>query len=166
MRISSSDNSKKSASCMRGRLSFARSRSGQAAMEFLMTYGWAILVVLAAIAALAYFGVLSPEKFLPEKCILEPGMFCVNNKVEPAQTTLILLNSFGRTITVNSVTAGGCSTSFDTTMLDQEQKTFVLTGCSNGAQKEKFKGDISIKYTDKNTNLTKTMYGNLNTKVE
>lgn len=29
-----------------------------------MTYGWAILVVLAAIAALAYFGVLSPDKFL------------------------------------------------------------------------------------------------------
>jgi uncharacterized protein (UPF0333 family) len=28
---------------------------GQAAMEFLMTYGWAILVVLIAIGALAYF---------------------------------------------------------------------------------------------------------------
>jgi len=28
------------------------------AMEFLMTYGWAILVVLAAIGALAYFGIL------------------------------------------------------------------------------------------------------------
>lgn len=35
-----------------------KSRRGQAAMEFLMTYGWAILVVLAAVAALAYFGVL------------------------------------------------------------------------------------------------------------
>ncbi|MBI1979078.1 MAG: hypothetical protein HYS62_03415, partial [Candidatus Aenigmarchaeota archaeon] len=40
----------------------AKQRKSQAAMEFLMTYGWAILVVLAAIAALAYFGVLSPEK--------------------------------------------------------------------------------------------------------
>ena len=40
-------------------------KKGQAAMEFLMTYGWAILVVLAAIAALAYFGVLSPARFLP-----------------------------------------------------------------------------------------------------
>ena len=36
-------------------------KKSQAAMEFLMTYGWAILVVLAAIAALAYFGVLNPE---------------------------------------------------------------------------------------------------------
>ncbi len=30
-------------------------------IEFLMTYGWAILVVVAAIAALAYFGVLNPN---------------------------------------------------------------------------------------------------------
>jgi len=42
-------------------------KKGQAAMEFLMTYGWAILVVLAAIGALAYFGVLSPNKLLPER---------------------------------------------------------------------------------------------------
>ena len=43
-------------------------KKAQAALEFLMTYGWAILVVLAAIGALAYFGVLSPSNFLPSKC--------------------------------------------------------------------------------------------------
>jgi len=37
----------------------------QAALEFLMTYGWAVLVILIAAGALAYFGVLSPDKFLP-----------------------------------------------------------------------------------------------------
>lgn len=44
------------------------SRKSQAAMEFLLTYGWAMLVVLVVIAALAYFGVLSPAKLLPERC--------------------------------------------------------------------------------------------------
>ena len=33
---------------------------GQAAMNFLLEYGWAILVILAAIGALAYFGILKP----------------------------------------------------------------------------------------------------------
>ncbi|MBD3163914.1 hypothetical protein GF323_01830 [Candidatus Woesearchaeota archaeon] len=40
----------------------------QAGMEFLLTYGWAIIVVLVVISALAYFGVLTPERSLPERC--------------------------------------------------------------------------------------------------
>ena len=44
-------------------------RRGQAAMEFLMTYGWAILVVLASVGALAYFGVLTPDTLLPERTV-------------------------------------------------------------------------------------------------
>jgi hypothetical protein len=59
-------------------------KKAQAAMEFLMTYGWAILVVLVAIGALAYFGVLSPENLLPEKCTGSAGFECLDNK--PATT--------------------------------------------------------------------------------
>ena len=33
-------------------------------MEFVLTYGWPLLIVLAAIGALAYFGVLSPDTLL------------------------------------------------------------------------------------------------------
>ena len=140
---------------------------GQAAMEFLMTYGWAILVVLAAIAALAYFGVLSPEKLLPEKCVLQPGLACVSHKVEPTKVTLVISNGLGSTITINSIDVGGCSSSFSETMLSGAQQTFVIGGsCSNGAAKEKFKADITLGYTEKETSLTKTAYGNLNTKVE
>ena len=147
---------------------FSRSKKGQAAMEFLMTYGWAILVVLAAIAALAYFGVLSPAKLLPEKCVIESGMVCVGHKVEPTKVTLVLSNSIdGRTITINSITVGSCSGTFNTTMAGGSESTLVVGGsCSNGAVKDKFRGDISIGYTEVSTNLTKTMYGNLNSKVE
>ena len=148
------------------KISVHLNKKSQAAMEFLMTYGWAILVVLAAIAALAYFGVLSPEKFLPEKCIIEPGLACIAHKVEPTKTTLVITNSKGSTIIVNSVTAGDCSTTFGKEMLSGTDYTFVVTGCNNGISKEKFRGDITIAYTLKDTNLTKTAYGNLNTKVE
>ena len=139
----------------------------QAAMEFLMTYGWAILVVLAAIGALAYFGVLSPQKFLPEKCFLQAGFACVSHKVETTKVTLVLLNSIGKTITINSIAVGSCSGTFTDTMINEQQSTFVIgSTCSNGAQKESFKGDISIGYTEKETNLTKTAFGSLNSKVE
>lgn len=43
-----------------------KNKKSQAVMEFLMTYGWAVLVILVAIGALTYFGVLSPERILPQ----------------------------------------------------------------------------------------------------
>lgn len=141
-------------------------KKSQAAMEFLMTYGWAILVVLAAIAALAYFGVLSPEKFLPEKCLIEVGFTCISSKVEPTQATIIFSNGLGKSVEVTSVRMGGCSGSFTTTILSGEEKRFDMTGCDNGDVKETFKGDIVIQYTEKATNLTKTAYGDIATKVE
>jgi len=54
-------------------------KKGQAAMEFLMTYGWAILVVLAAIGALAYFGVLSPDNLLPERTSFQAPIPNIDN---------------------------------------------------------------------------------------
>jgi len=73
-------------------------KKAQAAMEFLMTYGWAILVVLAAIGALAYFGVLSPGNFLPPKCEFEAGLQCSETAVadNSAGTIIVALtNSLG-----------------------------------------------------------------------
>ncbi|MBI2651781.1 hypothetical protein HYX01_04880 [Candidatus Woesearchaeota archaeon] len=141
-------------------------KKSQAAMEFLMTYGWAILVVLAAIAALAYFGVLSPEKFLPEQCILAPGIACVQHKVDPTTTTLIISNGFGRTIKVTNIQVGACNTNFDTSMLTGDEAKFILTGCSNGISKAAFKGDVTLTYMDTAYNITKIVQGKLVTKVE
>ena len=145
-----------------------KNNKSQAAMEFLMTYGWAILVVLAAIAALAYFGVLSPAKLLPEKCVIEAGMTCDGHKVEPSKITLVLTNSVdGRSITINSISVGSCSSTFNQAVAGGEQSTFTIGGsCSNGVAKDRFRGDIIIGYTEKSTNLTKTMLGILNSKVE
>lgn len=144
-----------------------KKHKAQAAMEFLMTYGWAILVVLAAIAALAYFGVLSPEKFLPQKCILQPGIACISNKVTPTAITLVIANGLGRTITVNSIAVGGCAGTFNQDLVSGTQYNFVIGGaCNNGVSKDKFKADITFSYTEKDTNLTKTSYGNIVTQIE
>ena len=76
-------------------------RKGQAAMEFLMTYGWAILVVLAAIGALAYFGILNPSRFLPDNCNIGAGFGCIEFKGDSGYNSssgamqLILQNNLG-----------------------------------------------------------------------
>src|SRR3989338_8054891 len=47
-------------------------RKGQAAMEFLMTYGWAILAAIIAIGVLAYFGVFNPGRLAGPAGLVSP----------------------------------------------------------------------------------------------
>ena len=85
-------------------------RKGQAAMEFLMTYGWAILVVIAAIAALAYFGVLDPARLLPERCQFPAGMDCIDKaSVDSANSTvtIALRNNQGFGVTIDNAAISG-----------------------------------------------------------
>jgi len=142
-------------------------KRGQAAMEFLMTYGWAILVVLAAIGALAYFGVLSPDKFVPESCTLSAGVSCDGFKVMPTETQIVMRNGMGKDITINSVQVGDCSISGEEIAFDNGQQiTVTLEDCSNGEAGERFDGDIVIGYTEDGTGLTKTHTGTIASKIE
>ena len=144
------------------------SNSSQAALEFLMTYGWAILVVLASIGVLAYFGVLSPENFLPEKCILPSGMTCIDYRVESYRVLLVLQNSLGKTITINNVSVAGnnqdCIDNESITLNSNEKAVFAVTQCSNGISGQKFKGNISVSYTIEGE-LSHDIKGSLKAKV-
>lgn len=133
-------------------------------MEFLMTYGWAILVVLVAIAALAYFGVLNPARFLPSSCTIAPGISCDDHKIEAAQITLVMTNGMGDDITSVAINASTCSTSL-ASWTDGTQNTFTLTGCTNGASGARFKGDVGVTYTS-SSGLSHTKTGQITTKVE
>jgi hypothetical protein len=62
-------------------------KKAQAAMEFLMTYGWAILVALVVIGAIAYFGVLNQAKFLPGKCSISDGFSCAEYKLDSGEVS-------------------------------------------------------------------------------
>ena len=145
-----------------------RNKKAQAAMEFLMTYGWAILVVLAAIGALAYFGVLSPDRFLPEKCTLPAGVACLDFTGSATSVVMVIQNSAGFDMSgvavyVNSTTTDfTCTPADDTTLTDGESDTFT---CSTNLTAGKFKGTLSIDYTNAQTNLAHTKSGELILKI-
>ena len=79
----------------------------QAAMEFLMTYGWAILVVLIVISVLAYFGVLKPGGLLPEKCTFPVSLSCTDHTVTATYIAVSLQNGAGRDLRIRGMTAIG-----------------------------------------------------------
>lgn len=53
-----------------------KTRKGQAALEFLTTYGWAILVLLAVLGVLIYSGMFDISNKIPESCNFNSGTSC------------------------------------------------------------------------------------------
>ena len=109
-------------------------KRAQAAMEFLMTYGWAILVVLLAIGALAYFGVLDPSRLLPESTTFPAPISNVDNALIDEATNSVevaLINNKGVAINLpltGTVYVQVCSYSFARTKLPANgtsNRTFV-----------------------------------------
>jgi len=143
-------------------------KKAQAAMEFLMTYGWAILVVLLAIAALAYFGVLNPGKYLPSSCTLGTGLSCTDFKVDGTANTvtLVIRNGMGEDLNPFNVSiAGDCVGEESATdgLVDGEQETIVIScGDITGS---KFKEDIVMTYTGE-SGLSHTKAGSISAQVE
>ena len=80
-------------------------RKAQAAMEFLMTYGWALLAVLVVIGALAYLGILDVETILPERCTFPVPLNCQDHVINNENIQLVLLNGAGRGMDIRSITA-------------------------------------------------------------
>ena len=80
---------------------------GQAALEFLSTYGFAFLIILVMIGALTYFGVLNPNRFLPERCLMNQEFSCEEFQLDidnPAAgdltASVIIRNNLGNSVIV------------------------------------------------------------------
>ena len=165
-------------------------KKSQAALEFIMTYGWAILVVLVAIGALAYFGVLSPDRFLPAKCTLQSGIACLDHKVtlpnSPScvtengvacangRVTVVVKNSLGFDISSVAARAGVCGNTLaaPVSLANGGQQTFYITcdGAIGPPQNiisgSKYNQQVNITYTITDTGVAHNNQGQITARTE
>jgi len=87
-------------------------KKGQSAMEYLMTYGWAILVIIIVIAVLFYIGVLNPRNVTPTSCTFPPGISCASFKlVDDGTLYLTIGQATGKRINVTGILCTQAQTS-------------------------------------------------------
>jgi len=142
-------------------------KKGQVALEFLTTYGWAIMVVMVMIGALAYFGIFDIKEQLPERCNFGVQISCSDWIISEADENMgdpsvkmYIRNNFqdGISITQFSVNSNdnNCNCSSSSTVQLESGDTAILEannceGCSiyfNEGDKIKLEGAIKyIKYT-------------------
>ena len=78
----------------------------QSAIEFLMTYGWALLVIIIVFSALYVMGIFKPQ--IVSRCAFGPEMTCVSFSIRRTTTgninaTLIVQHSQQQAITLKEI---------------------------------------------------------------
>ena len=129
-------------------------QKAQAAVEFLMTYGWAILVVLIVTGALAYFGVLNPSNLVPEKCVLGGGLKCTDFQLQFQRVTIRVENTLARDMQITRVElfskdldGENCSTTTNIVLKPLTSADVEINDCAFiSAGKKKAKVNVVYKY--------------------
>ncbi len=148
-------------------------KKGQAAMEFLMTYGWAILAAIVAIGVLAYFGVFSPGKLAGNTAIVNNPFYASSWQISATgpNVKLELVNNGGDTIIVDGITVTGtgssvgvdCTKVYSTAMSPGVQTLFGDIGPCVGTVTlgNNYAGNINILYHRQGSALNQTATGSI-----
>ncbi|MCC7574234.1 hypothetical protein KO361_01450 [Candidatus Woesearchaeota archaeon] len=154
-----------------------KKKKGQAALEFLMTYGWAFLVILIVIGAFVYFDVLNPAKLIPPRCSFPAGFTCDEFAVKDDGVEFTIVNRLGYTIDgfnavlidLNNPDAEiSCTSDPDTgnRVIDGGRITFTCDENFEYVSGERFQSDIIVKYTRAGGNIEQQSRGSLGAEVQ
>lgn len=139
-------------------------------MQFLSTYGWAFIIVVAAFGALVHFGGFELDTFLPEICTLTDDMLCLDYKANTRSVTLLVKNN--AEFDMDSVRIGlqgdinvaACSP-VDVSIPVGDKMIFVCSSESN-FRSGKLKSEVDIAYTNRDTGLPHKKWGELILRVK
>jgi hypothetical protein len=154
----------------------------QSAIEFLTTYGWALLIIAIMLLALFSSGILSSSTYAAQKCIVSSSFSCISFFISSnGLLTINLLQSLGESI---SVTALGCNQNGTFTHMQQpynpptnqifmpiganytfSTQCYTNAGPFSGSNANSFGGTIIVNYTNDLTGIPETAFGKVNVRV-
>lgn len=150
----------------------------QSALEYLMTYGWAILIIAIVAGVLFALGVFNPGSAISQICQLEAGFGCVNYyMVQNGMLTINLLQTTGTPVNITAIGCNTNSTSIPVNSISPQvylpigtNSTFTVQCYQNkvpfsGRVNQVYTGYVAINYTDITTGFPLQIYGNIAVKI-
>ena len=147
-------------------------------MEFLTTYGWAILAAIVAIAVLAYFGIFNPGKISGDRIIISFPFYAVASQIIVISTPEVnfeISNKLTSSVTINNaiITGSGPSEGVDCAItapildLQPDEITLINAPCTGTLSTgDTYIGEIDIIYTKSGTSLSQNVGGKLKAVVQ
>ena len=132
-----------------------KNKRSQSALEYMMTYGWAILIIVIVAVVLYSMGIFSPSSFLSFSGITGLSGFqpasaaCASN----GQMIVKLSNSLGYQVSVSSInvtTSSGVSVTQpeSATLNPGQTQEFIVFGICPKTSGSSFSDTITVTYTE------------------
>ena len=130
-------------------------------MEYLMTYGWAILIVIIVAAALFALGVFNPSTYTGRAATGFGGLgIPADWQYSGTTLTIVLSNQVGEAITVSNVSTSGCYLAGSTAIPAGGEASFPITGCTSKSVGASYSEQVTVTYAVAG-GLTRTASGTL-----
>jgi hypothetical protein len=112
-----------------------RKTKGQGALEYLMTYGWALLVIVVVAAALFALGVLNPSTYQQKRCNGFQYFTWMDQKISAGTGFSIQVRNSNQDIVVNGISVDGTSVGLGSLTISdndiQEGDAFVISSTTD-----------------------------------
>lgn len=145
------------------------SRKSQAAMEYMHTYGWVILVAMVLSGALVYYN-MNTESVLPNECSFLSGIRCTDIDTSNDLFAIVLINEFGFTMSNLTLSISGtCNSTANTSdgnpygnpvVFPEHTQAMFIFECQNLSNLN-VEEDVSIEYVNFESGQAHTKVGSL-----
>ena len=117
-------------------------------MEYLMTYGWAILIVIIVAAALFALGVFNPATYTSRAATGFAGLGTPDDWQYSGTTfTVKLSNQVGEAVTVANVDATGCASNTSLTNMAAGATAEITLGtCTSKGVGDSYSQSVTVLY--------------------
>ncbi|MFT4310664.1 MAG: hypothetical protein ACMXYC_03455 [Candidatus Woesearchaeota archaeon] len=89
----------------------------QIAFDYVMTYGWILVLIVGVSGALFFYGVFDIEKTFPEECVFENNIRCLEVLATPNNISVHLQNNMNAPVVLVKGDIDGCTQHFGDDLL-------------------------------------------------
>lgn len=137
-------------------------KRGQAAMEFLMTYGWAILAAVIVVGVLWYM-IGNPANLAGNNFQVSAPLVGNAMSIDATTTTLEIRNGASESITVTNITVGSCNSAPGASVAAGSLQAFSVA--CNRTSGDRVNDDVTISYTTSGSSVTQSATGSVTGRV-
>jgi hypothetical protein len=126
---------------------------GQTALEYLITYGWAILVILIVLSVLWYYGIFNPATWAGSQVISSTSFQVLDWKISNTSLDFSVGNKAGSTVELTALAVSGdiigSWSGTSTVLANGNANLAVISWTTPPAQGATVSFDVTVTYDNK-----------------